>query len=386
VVDRSLLHRLLARLPAGLRRALKSVPGASRLRDRVYGLPHGKTPPEGSLRPIVYLPTWLRWDAMKQRPQYLLEAFARAGHEVWFVDPRVAQEEHREPGIRLVGSLGPTPRSDVILYTHFAPTRTLVELYENPAVVYDILDDLSIYDPAEKGVPDSLRVRSHHGPLAGDADVVITSSAVLEEKHHAERNDILLVENGVDLELFSPGAASQPADSPVVGYHGAIAPWFDFALVDQLARARPAYEIRLVGPVRPEVSEAMERLLTLANVIHVGEQPTGSIVESVRSFDVGLIPFLVDEMTAGVSPLKLYEYLACLVPVVSTPLPASVDHPAVSVATNPGEFAALVDIALEMGPEERAALRGHAETASWDQRIAPLLERLDSLGLRLVSS
>ena len=332
----------------------------------------------------MYLPTWLGWDAMKQRPQYLLEALARAGHEVWFVDPRLGEEEHRRPGIRLVGSLGPTPRSDVILYTHFAPTRTLIELYEGPAVVYDILDDLSIYDPAEKGVPDELKVRRHHGPLVADADVVITSSPFLEEKHSAERKDLLLVENGVDLELFSPGPLV-PADRPVVGYHGAIAPWFDFALVDQLARSRPGYTVKLIGPVRLEVSEAMERLLRLPNVSHLGEQPADSIAEFVRSFDVGLIPFLVDEMTSGVSPLKLYEYLACLVPVVSTPLPASVAHPAVRVAANPGEFTGQVDAAVAMGSEERAALHGHAETASWDQRVAPLLERLDSLGLRLVS-
>lgn len=356
------------------------------MRDRLYGLPHGTSPRPGAPRPVVYLPTWLGWDAMKQRPQYLLEALARAGHEVWFVDPRLDHAEHRDPGIDLVPSLGPTPPSGVILYTHFAPTRTLIDLYESPVVVYDILDDLSIYDSSEEGVPADLRVRRHHEPLVESADVVIASSAVLEEKHQAERKDILLVENGVDLGLFSPGPGHEPGVGPVIGYHGAIAPWFDFALVEALARFHPDWLISLVGPVRPEVSAELERLLTLPNVSHVGEQPSDRIADFVRSFDVGLIPFHVDEMTSGVSPLKLNEYLACQVPVVSTPLPACVAHPAVEVADDPEDFARRVDEALAMGAEQRAGLRKHAQKASWDRQIEPLLDRLRSVGLLLVPS
>ncbi len=91
-----MLHRLLARLPAGVRNLLKRVPGASQLRDRLYGQPEGAAPTSGSLRPVVYLPTWLEWEVMKQRPQYLLEALAAAGHEVWFVDPRLRDDQTLE--------------------------------------------------------------------------------------------------------------------------------------------------------------------------------------------------------------------------------------------------------------------------------------------------
>ncbi|MFQ5523987.1 MAG: hypothetical protein ACE5F5_10460 [Acidimicrobiia bacterium] len=213
------MHRLIGKLPPGLRKLLKSLPGATRLRDFIYATASGPAPAPGSLRPVVYLPTWLEWDEMKQRPQYLLEAFARAGHEVWFVDPRLKTPRTTTSGVHLVPSLRPTPRSDVIVYTHFAPTRTLLANYPRAAVVYDLLDDLSIYDPDETHLPQHRRVRYHHRDLVADADVVIVSSPVLAERHRAEREDLILVENGVDLYLFTP-EGPRPAElgpGPVVG-------------------------------------------------------------------------------------------------------------------------------------------------------------------------
>ena len=51
-----------------------------------------RQPVSGELRPVVYLPTWVEWNSMKQRPQFLLEAFAKAGHDVWFIRRRSARE------------------------------------------------------------------------------------------------------------------------------------------------------------------------------------------------------------------------------------------------------------------------------------------------------
>jgi len=381
------VHRLIRILPRGLRKLLKSLPGATRLRDVFYDTASGAAPDPGSLRPVVYLPTWLEWDEMKQRPQYLLEAFARAGHEVWFVDPRLNKPRTTPSGVHLVPSLHPTPGSDVIIYTHFAPTRSLVGNYQRAAVVYDLLDDLSIYDPDETHLPEHRRVRFHHRDLVADADVVIVSSPVLAGHHREERPDLVVVENGVDLRLFTPeGPAADLGPGPIVGYHGAVSPWFDFGLMTEVAALRPDLRFVLVGPVDDRVADDAAALSRLPNVVFHPAQPAETVASFVRGFDVGLIPFVVDEMTEGVTPLKMFEYLASGVPVVATPLPACVDHPAVKVASEPGSFAALIAAALKTGPEQRSRLRRAAEEASWDERLRPLLDRLDALGLRRVLS
>ena len=380
------MHRAIQRTPIGVKKLLKSVPGVTAFRDRTYRQPKGAPPPVGSLRPVVYLPTWLEWDVMKQRPQYLMEAMANAGHPVWFVDPRLDESPQNAGQVSLVRSLRPTPPSDVILYTHFAPTRTLVRGYERAAVVYDLLDDLTIYDSGEKGLPAERTARHHHESLVHEADVVIASNPVLVERHRQERDDLLLVENGVDTKRFTPRGpvAGDLPVGPVVGYHGAIAPWFDFELVTGLAKARPDLSIVLLGPVDEEVTEMASQLARLPNVHLFPAQTADAVPSYVRGFDVGIIPFLVNEMTEAVTPLKMYEYLACAIPVVATPLPACVEHPSVVTAADAGGFSPAIDGVMSLESDRRERLRQDAEDASWDRRVAPLLDVLENLGLRRV--
>ncbi len=381
-----MLHRLLARLPSGLRNLLKRVPGASAARDRLYGHPRGPALSSGALRPVVYLPTWLEWEVMKQRPQYLLEAMAAAGHEVWFVDPRLGEPTTAGERIHLVPSIKATPGSGVILYTHFAPTQTLIDRYADPVVVYDLLDDLAIYEPNEHGMPRERTVKHHHGRMMVEADVVIVSNPLLAERHRHERADLILVENGVDLDRFRPDGevAGLLPEGVIIGYHGALAPWFDFDLVAAVADLRPGVHFVLVGPVDPEVEEEAAKLGERANVTFFPSQSSETIAGFVRGFSVGILPFVVDEMTEAVTPLKMYEYLASAVPMVATPLPACVGHPSVATASDAGSFAGAIDAALELSAQQRLLLRDHAEAASWEKRVLPLLDRLEEQGSRVV--
>jgi glycosyltransferase involved in cell wall biosynthesis len=320
---------------------------------------------------------------MKQRPQYLLEALAAAGHEVWFVDPRLGEPRRAGDRVHLVPSIRPTPASGVILYTHFAPTQTLIDRFADRVVVYDLLDDLAIYEPNEEGMPVERTVRHHHQPLVQDADVVIVSNPVLAERHRAEREDLLVVENGVDLARFTPdGPTASMPNGPVVGYHGALAPWLDFELIDSVARLRPDLSFVFVGPVDPEVKGQAAKLAELPNVTLLPAQSSLAIAEYVRGFDVGILPFVVDEMTEAVTPLKMYEYLASEVPMVASPLPACVALTSVLTASDAPGFSAAIDDALSLDRDQRHQLRLQAEAASWERRVEPLLARLEGLGLR----
>jgi len=381
-----LLRRTLHRLPRPVRRLLAWIPGASRVARSTTGRPGGPAPGSGTLRPVVYLPTWVQWSSMKQRPQYLLAAFARAGHPVFFVDTR-ATSPYDVDGVRVVPSLSHVPAANVILYVHFAPIRELFERFDDTVVVYDLLDDLSIYEADEQGMPEHRRVRAHHPALVRSAAAVIASSEVLAEGHRHERPDILLVENGVEIDRFGRPQGRPPevpAGTPVVGYHGAIARWFDVELFTRVATANPQWRFVLVGPVAPEMREAIDRLGAAENVLVVGEQSSDRIPGYVQAFDVGAIWFRVDDLTKAVSPLKMYEYLAAGVPVVATPLPACVATPGVRVAATPEDMSRAIAEALEEPAELEQDRLATARAASWDRRLRPLLDRLDDLQLRVV--
>lgn len=382
------MHRVrswLYRTPPWLRRAVRRMPFADRLRAVVAGKPRRGGPGRGTPRPVVYLPTWVRWDSMRQRPQFLLQAFARLGHPVFFVDP--TEPGRREvDGVTIVANLQEVPSRDVILYVHFAPMRHLFDSFENAVVIYDILDDLTIYDADEVGLPEQRKVRAHHPLVMASADVVLVSNLVLGETHRGERGDLIHVPNGVDAARFAqpqpPPEDLAPDGRPIVGYHGMISHWFDFELLTAVARLRPGYRFVLVGPHDPRVDDRVRALAALANVELLGERSSDSMPAYVQSFDVGTVWFQVTDMTKGVTPLKVYEYLAAGVSCVATPLPACVAEPAVRTAGTAGEFAAQLDAGLA----ERGAafLVEAARQSDWSAVMQPVIDRLDQLGLRLV--
>lgn len=380
---------LLRRLPTGVQRALRRLPGFQGVRDRMVGTPSTPGPGPGELRAVVYPPTWAAWDVMKQRPQYLLEAWANAGHTVYFVDIAVSAP-YRVDGVNIVPSLDHVPREGVIIYTHFAPVRTMLTGFVDPVVVYDILDDLTIFDADEVGLPPERRVRHHHGPMMEEASVVIGSAPVLVDRHRDERGDILLIENGVDTGRFRhPGPVPGELaglEAPVVGYHGMIARWFDFDLMTAVVHAMPEVTFAFVGPVDPRSKDDASALFAMPNVVSVGQLPSSAMPGVVKRFDVGIVPFLVDDMTRAVSPLKMYEYLAGGTPVVATPLPLCVDHPMVETASDPSTFVTALRgaIAASSDPDLIVRRQTAASEADWTARMQPLLAVLDQRGMNRV--
>lgn len=339
-------------------------------------------PASGDLRPVVYLPTWVEWNSMKQRPQFLLEAFAKAGHEVWFIDPR-SDGASRVDGVNIVQTVAEVPTQHVILYTHFAPLAPAFDDFTDPVVVYDILDDLSIYDADELDVPEERRVRYHHPVVMRSADVVLVSNEILSERHRTERPDLIHVPNGVDVAKFgaeTPTPRDVPVGGPIVGYHGMISHWFDFDLLTAVAEERPEWRFVLVGPTDPRVEGTARELGRLANVVRLGERPSATMPAYVHSFDVGTVWFQLNEMTAGVTPLKMFEYLAAGVPVVSTPLPACVQQEGVATASDAESFIAAVERGLTIEDVQREALRGIAAASDWTAVLDPAIRRLEELG------
>ena len=62
-------------------------------------------------------------------------------------------------------------------------------------------------------------------------------------------------------------------------------------------------------------------LQRLPNVHFVGTRSYDSLPGFAKGFTVGILPFKVNRLTENVNPIKLREYLAAGLPVVSTALP-----------------------------------------------------------------
>lgn len=207
------------------------------------------------------------------------------------------------------------------------------------------------------------------------ADLVVTASRSMAQwaTEHGAR-EVMYLPNGVDCERFA-GQPALPEEyaalaGPIAVFVGDISSWVDLALVEACARALPAVNFVLIGPCASAPAGMP------ANVHVLGVRPHQQLAGYLRHAQVGLIPFHAQSsspLVAHIHPLKLYEYLACGLPVVSTRWSEleSLNSPAVLCASN-DEFIAAVQAALaETG--QAARYRQYAQAASWPRRLAPLL-------------
>jgi glycosyltransferase involved in cell wall biosynthesis len=142
-----------------------------------------------------------------------------------------------------------------------------------------------------------------------------------------------VVPNGVDPTQFQPGPPDRSVrvrwdlgDGPVLGYVGGLRPWHGVgALPALLERLVGRHEgVRLViagdGPLRPELERAISGAGLASKAVFTGSIPHEEVPALIRSFDLALAPYDRFERPFYFSPLKLFEYMACGIPVVAADL------------------------------------------------------------------
>jgi glycosyltransferase involved in cell wall biosynthesis len=213
------------------------------------------------------------------------------------------------------------------------------------------------------------------------ADLVITTAEPLRAKKAAWNPNTFAVPNGVSFDHFHlarSDATQIPADllpipRPIVGFVGGVAEWVDLELIAQIARRRKDWSIVLIGPILVDISTLRDE----SNVLLLGPRPYASLPGYLKGMDVATIPFLMNELTRNADPIKLYEYLAAGLPVVSTGMPQVRRFESViEIAGSVEEFERRVDRAL--GDRAESAVQRRVDEArkhAWSERFA----RVESL-------
>lgn len=159
--------------------------------------------------------------------------------------------------------------------------------------------------------------------IANKVDVVIYTAKNLKEKYFEikDKSKMKYVPNGIDLDFFKAADRCLPQEledipMPRVIYVGAIHDWFDVDLVHYCAKNLPNYSFIIIGPEHKDLS----LLRKLKNVHILGAISYDKIPAFLYNSQVGIIPFNVKDypdLVNSINPLKMYEYLACGLKVVS---------------------------------------------------------------------
>jgi glycosyltransferase involved in cell wall biosynthesis len=270
-----------------------------------------------------------------------------------------------------------------VLWGYAPQADELLDLLDPAVVVYHCVDDVA----SQKGV-DAESFRAAERRFASRANLVLASAPALAERMRRLSANVLYAPNVADTELFStalqPGAvdpAIEPLPHPRLVFHGAIvATKLDVGLLAELALLRPEWSIVMVGPRGAgDPGGDLSPLDAAANVHMAGHRETSALPAVLRGADAGLIPYAINDLTRSVFPMKVYEYLAAGLPVLSTPLPALEGVEDIEIAADAAGLAAALERELELDSAERRAARSRAAAShSWEARIEEIEAALGS--------
>jgi glycosyltransferase involved in cell wall biosynthesis len=266
--------------------------------------------------------------------------------------------------------------------------------YNEKLVVYHVTDEYSAYASVDDR---AAALRTEEAMLRRADLVIVTAPALLESKRPFNPHTYL-VPNGVDYEGFQRAIAEVKSEkskvkhldsilpsafclphSARVGYSGALNEKIDFELLAHVARTRPDWQLVLIGMLDLYSQPAKADVLKdLPNVQWLGRLPVTELPAAIASLDVCLLPYERNEWTANIDSLKLYEYMACGRPVVSTDVPtARGQGDLVRIADHADEFVAQIAAALaETDPALAERRKAFAAANTWDQRVARIEELL----------
>ncbi|NQZ96068.1 MAG: glycosyltransferase [Myxococcales bacterium] len=303
---------------------------------------------------VVFLAN-IDWRERFQRPQQIATQFAHHGHRVFYVvasnplsieHPRGYESERvawntfevrlaaprpidryasvldAETTEAFFNSLQPLIRdfriSSAVSVVHlpfWTPLALLLQKDRLWPLVYDCMDEWAGFPHIGEA-----QIRAER-ELVAQADLVTVSAGRLEEKWREAAAACVLVRNGVDAEFFAdscrPNDVLKLSQRPIVGFYGALAEWIDLDLIAFLARSRPNWSFVLLGDI---FVDDLRGLDAIDNVHLLGRKPFEDMPRYLYHFDVCMIPFVLDDVTQAVDPVKFYEFISVGKPVVATAL------------------------------------------------------------------
>lgn len=356
--------------------------------DKLATISYGK-------RVIIFPPT-LDWNIpLFQRPHQLAVAYSKMPDTlVLFMTVNREQDDvlvYEEVSDSLwiiqsivarAASLNISSSAERIVTFSWTKNSHYIEIFKANKFIYEYLDELEIHPGYNK------EMIEEHEKLLQTADLVVCTADNLYSKAREMAKHAILSTNGVDYDFFSNTQNAVPDASVkqkvsgydvVIGYYGALARWFDYDIVAEVAENNSTWCFLLIGHQFDETYKN-SRLPGIQNVIYIPAVPYKRLPEFLKVFDVATIPFLVNDITLSTSPVKLFEYMASQKPIISVKIPECEKYDSVFTYTTRIEFENIIRTIVDMSPDDmnkyKKLLKEDALRNTWHSKAKEIISNL----------
>jgi glycosyltransferase involved in cell wall biosynthesis len=352
-----------------------------------------------TLRPALFCFSHLRWSFVWQRPQHLLSRAAQVYDVFFFEEPllKPCASPHLEISVvaphltvlvpvlpdaargvealalqkRLVEDCVTTLWAQKRVFWYYTPMAlAFTQELSRDVTVYDNMDELAAFRGA------SAELLDLEAKLLAEADVIFTGGRSLYEAKKARHRSVHCFPSSVDAAHFASARLKLEADPldqqliprPRIGFFGVIDERMDLLLLKQVAELRPGWHFVMIGPVAKISPEDLPRA---QNLHWLGMRSYDELPSYLARWDVGLMPFALNESTRFISPTKTPEFLAAGLAVVSTAVPDVVhaygDTGLVEIAADAADVVLAIERLLHGRPPGwLAEVDARLATQSWD--------------------
>ncbi|MFN3198725.1 MAG: glycosyltransferase [Bradymonadia bacterium] len=263
-----------------------------------------------------------------------------------------------------------------IVITTVPTVAGLVGRLEESSFIYYCVDDFETWPGYE-----ATAIKALERHLIERCDALVGTAAKLIEDRARPGMPTLSLPHGVDVDMFAAGgeapAPMAAVPHPRVMSLGLYDSRVDAAMLTAVAQAHPEWHFVFVGPrTAPE-----NTLDALPNVHVMPGVPYNEVPRWLASADALIIPYVRNEQTDTINPLKLREFMATGRPVATTAMPEIVNAVGDLVPTGDGAeaFAKAIAEALQLAPESAALRRTRVEPDGWDARAEDLCDFLEEI-------
>lgn len=255
-------------------------------------------------------------------------------------------------------------------------------------VIYELFDDFELISSNVRSRAENL----FNYLIKRENTFVITSADDLYKKAINMGTDplkILMVKNGVNIQDFKKDSYDVPdamkrvvkKGKPIIGYYGALtATWFDFPLMLNIVKEQQEYEFVLIGlKYGDENIDKTEKFISElqknSNFTYIPPVDYSQLPYYAHCFNVGIIPFQINEITKACSPVKLFEYMAMGLPIVTTSLEECKLYKSCFISNNVEEF--LLNIKKAIDAKDKLSyqkiLINEANANTWKSRVDDII-------------